>query len=132
MKARSVGSHRLLIVDGCESHQSFEFQDLYNGEKIHVLCMPSHSLNLLQPLNVVCFHCWSGHTAMRPQPRHDTVSTELSTNNMIFILTTRVGVHRLTVSIFGQERERSARALFDGRHVASLIGSRQAMHAMHK
>ena len=54
-KARSVGSHRLLIVDGHGSHQSFEFHQFCKEEKIIVLCMPSHSSHLLQPLDVVCF-----------------------------------------------------------------------------
>ena len=54
-KARSVGSYRLLIVDGHESHQSFEFHKFCKQEKIVVLCMPSHSSRILQPLDLVCF-----------------------------------------------------------------------------
>ncbi|KAF2741722.1 DDE-domain-containing protein, partial [Sporormia fimetaria CBS 119925] len=54
-KARSVGSYRLLIVDGHESHQSFEFHKFCKEEKIIVLCMPSHSSHILQPLDLVCF-----------------------------------------------------------------------------
>jgi hypothetical protein len=54
-KARSVGAHRLLIVDGHESHNSHEFHKFCEEEKIIVLCMPPHSSHLLQPLDVGCF-----------------------------------------------------------------------------
>jgi hypothetical protein len=54
-KARSVGTHRLLIVDGHESHSSHEFHKYCKEEKIIVLCMPAHSSHLLQPLDVGCF-----------------------------------------------------------------------------
>ncbi len=55
IKARSVGSYRLLIVDGYESYQSFKFYKFCKEERIIVLCMPSYSSHLLQPLDVVCF-----------------------------------------------------------------------------
>jgi hypothetical protein len=54
-KARSLGTHRLLIVDGHESHSSHEFHKYCEEEKIIVLCMPAHSSHLLQPLDVGCF-----------------------------------------------------------------------------
>ena len=54
-KARSVGAHRLLIVDGHESHNSHEFHKYCLEEKIIVLQMPAHSSHLLQPLDVGCF-----------------------------------------------------------------------------
>lgn len=54
-KTRTVGSHRLLIIDGHESHHSLEFQDLCAKEEIITLCMPPHSSHLLQPLDVGCF-----------------------------------------------------------------------------
>lgn len=54
-KSRTVGVYRLLIIDGHESHNSIEFQDLCNEEKIITLCMPSHSSHLLQPLDVGIF-----------------------------------------------------------------------------
>jgi hypothetical protein len=54
-KARSVGAHQLLIVDGHESHNSHEFYKYCEEEKIIVLCMPPHSSHLLQPLDVGCF-----------------------------------------------------------------------------
>jgi hypothetical protein len=53
-KDRKVGVHRLLIVDGHESHNSHGFNK-YCEEKIIVLCMPAHSSHLLQPLDVGCF-----------------------------------------------------------------------------
>ena len=53
--ARTVGSHRLLIIDGHESHKSLTFQNLCEGSKIITLCMPAHTSHILQPLDVGCF-----------------------------------------------------------------------------
>ncbi|USP74756.1 hypothetical protein yc1106_02030 [Curvularia clavata] len=50
-----VGARRLLILDGHESHQSLEFQELCKDNNIYTLCMPPHSSHLLQPLDVGCF-----------------------------------------------------------------------------
>ncbi|KAF7575414.1 hypothetical protein PtrM4_070380 [Pyrenophora tritici-repentis] len=54
-KARVVGARRLLVLDGHESHQSLEFQELCKENNIYTLCMPPHSSHLLQPLDVGCF-----------------------------------------------------------------------------
>ncbi|RKK70134.1 hypothetical protein BFJ71_g17692, partial [Fusarium oxysporum] len=52
---RSVGSYRLLILDGHESHHSVEFERYCEANKIITLCMPAHSSHLLQPLDIGCF-----------------------------------------------------------------------------
>ncbi|KAM5528615.1 transposase [Fusarium oxysporum f. sp. phaseoli] len=52
---RSVGSYRLLILDGHESHHSIEFEEYCKENKIITLCMPAHASHLLQPLDVGCF-----------------------------------------------------------------------------
>jgi hypothetical protein len=54
-EARTVRSHRLLILDGHESHKSLAFQDLCEENRIITLCMPSHVSHILQPLDVGCF-----------------------------------------------------------------------------
>ncbi|KAF7579474.1 hypothetical protein PtrM4_037140 [Pyrenophora tritici-repentis] len=54
-KRRTVGSYRLLVIDGHESHNSLEFQQYCKENKIITLCMPPHSSHLLQPLDVGCF-----------------------------------------------------------------------------
>ncbi len=54
-EARTVGSHRLLIIDGHESHLSYEFNKLCKEKRIVTLCMPPHSSHLLQPLDVGIF-----------------------------------------------------------------------------
>ncbi|OWY51599.1 putative transposase [Alternaria alternata] len=54
-KARTVGNHQLLILDGHESHQSLAFQDLCEENKIITVCMPPRSSHILQPLDVGCF-----------------------------------------------------------------------------
>jgi hypothetical protein len=54
-KERTIGTHRLLILDGHESHNSVKFQQYCKEAKIITLCMPPHSSHLLQPLDVGCF-----------------------------------------------------------------------------
>ena len=54
-KTRVVGTRRLLILDGHESHQSLQFQEFCKENNIYTLCMPPHSSHLLQPLDVGCF-----------------------------------------------------------------------------
>jgi hypothetical protein len=54
-KARSVGAHWLLIVDGYKSYNLHEFYKYCEEEKIIVLYMPSYLSYLLQPLDVGCF-----------------------------------------------------------------------------
>ena len=54
-KTRVIGTRRLLVLDGHESHQSLEFQELCKENNIYTLCMPPHSSHLLQPLDVGCF-----------------------------------------------------------------------------
>lgn len=54
-KERTVGSHRLLILDGNESHNSALFDKACKDKKMVTLCMPAHSSHLLQPLDVGCF-----------------------------------------------------------------------------
>lgn len=54
-KDRMKGAYRLLIIDGHESHQSVEFDEFSEQNRIITLCMPAHSSHLLQPLDVGCF-----------------------------------------------------------------------------
>ena len=54
-EAKTVGSHRLLILDGHESHKSLAFQDLCEESRIVTLCVPPHASHILQPLDVGCF-----------------------------------------------------------------------------
>jgi hypothetical protein len=52
---RKLGGHRLLILDGHESHHSDEFEEYCKEHNIITLCMPPHSSHILQPLDVGCF-----------------------------------------------------------------------------
>jgi hypothetical protein len=54
-KKRVVGTYRLLAIDGHESHNSLAFQQYCKENKIITICTPSHSLHLLQLLDVGCF-----------------------------------------------------------------------------
>jgi hypothetical protein len=52
---RTLGRHRLLILDGHTSHESAEFDLFCKNHYIIPLYMPSHSSHKLQPLDVGCF-----------------------------------------------------------------------------
>ena len=54
-KDYTVGTYRLLVLDGHNSHVSPEFDRYCLDHQIVVLCMPAHSSHLLQPLDVGCF-----------------------------------------------------------------------------
>jgi hypothetical protein len=54
-KDRTKGTHRLLILDGHESHESLDFKLYCENHQIITICMPPHSSHLLQPLDVGCF-----------------------------------------------------------------------------
>ena len=54
-KSRSSGAHRLLILDGHDSHVSTDFQLFCKENNIIAICMPAHSSHILQPLDVGCF-----------------------------------------------------------------------------
>jgi AraC-like DNA-binding protein len=54
-KRRTRGVHRLLILDGHDSHHSVVFEDFCKANNIVTLCMPPHSSHFLQPLDVGCF-----------------------------------------------------------------------------
>ena len=45
----------LLIQDGHSSHVSTELVDLARENNIYLLCLPSHTSHILQPLDVGCF-----------------------------------------------------------------------------
>lgn len=49
------GRARLLIVDGHASHVAYPVIDYALKQDIHVICLPSKSTHLLQPLDVGCF-----------------------------------------------------------------------------
>ncbi|KAF4433111.1 hypothetical protein FACUT_8209 [Fusarium acutatum] len=52
---RTIGTYRLLILDGHESHHSVDFELYCKENNIITLCVPPHSSHLLQPLDVGCF-----------------------------------------------------------------------------
>jgi hypothetical protein len=52
---RTIGSHRLLVLDGHGSHLTPEFDKVCRDNNIICICMPAHSSHLLQPLDVGCF-----------------------------------------------------------------------------
>lgn len=52
---RMVGKHRLLVLDGHGSHLTPEFDRVCHENNIIPICMPAHSSNYCQPLDVSCF-----------------------------------------------------------------------------
>ena len=51
----TIGTYRLLILDGHESYLSAQFQHYCTEQKIIILRMPPHSSHILQTLDVSCF-----------------------------------------------------------------------------
>jgi len=47
IKARVVGTHQLLIINGYKSHNSLNFRNYYKEANIITLYMPAHLLHLL-------------------------------------------------------------------------------------
>ena len=54
-RTKTVGTYRLLVLDGHESHHSADFEEYCRTNNILTLCMPAHSSHLLQPLDIGCF-----------------------------------------------------------------------------
>jgi hypothetical protein len=54
-KAAQLGKPRLLILDGHNSHCSFEFLEYADAHNIVILCLPSHTTHRLQPCDVGVF-----------------------------------------------------------------------------
>lgn len=54
-RARTKGSHRMLILDGHGSHQSVEFEAYCKDHSIVPVCLPPHSSHITQPLEVGLF-----------------------------------------------------------------------------
>jgi len=52
---RTVGTWRLLLLDGHESHNSAKFDQFAKEHKIMCFYLPPHSSHLTQPLDVGCF-----------------------------------------------------------------------------
>lgn len=60
---KANGHARLLVVDGHNSHYSFEFLDYACAHRIHVLCYLAHTTHVYQGLDVIVFsvlkQCWA-------------------------------------------------------------------------
>ena len=54
-------NHRLLILDGHESHKSVEFEAAASLNNIHLFFLPPHSSGVLQPLNTGAFSPLATH-----------------------------------------------------------------------
>jgi hypothetical protein len=54
-KHRTIGMHRLLVLNGHGSHVDPKFDQFCLDHQIVVICMPAHSSHLLQPLDVGYF-----------------------------------------------------------------------------
>ena len=47
--------HRLLILNGHNSHCTYRFCKFAADHKIIVICLPSHTMHALQPCDIACF-----------------------------------------------------------------------------
>ena len=54
-REKANGRHRLLLVDGHNSHYTQGFLEYARANQIIVLCYPAHTTHLLQGLDVVVF-----------------------------------------------------------------------------
>jgi hypothetical protein len=54
-KDRTIGTHRLLILDGHGSHATPEFDLFCSENSIITECLPPHTSHILQPLDIACF-----------------------------------------------------------------------------
>ena len=54
----------LLIPDGCSSHISIELIELAKENDVHLLCLPSHTTHVLQPLDVGVFNSFKHHVVL--------------------------------------------------------------------
>src|SRR5580704_13506659 len=81
-KAKANGRHRLLIVDGHNSHYTLGFLEYARDHKIVVLCYPSHSTHVYQGLDVVIFstlkRAWSDE-----QDRFERNGSQVNKSNFI-------------------------------------------------
>ena len=50
----------LLIMDGHGTHMSIELIELARSNDVHLLCLPSHTTHILQPLDVGVFKSFKG------------------------------------------------------------------------
>lgn len=66
-KARQKGSHRMLILDGHDSHISNEVINFCIASDIIPACLPSHTTHRLQPLDVSFFDILSSTIAANSQ-----------------------------------------------------------------
>jgi hypothetical protein len=55
------GTWRLLLMDGYDSHHTFEFLAYAESKKIKVFALPPHTSHFLQPLDVGCFQPMKWH-----------------------------------------------------------------------
>ncbi|RPA76807.1 DDE-domain-containing protein, partial [Ascobolus immersus RN42] len=54
-KPSDPSQHRLLILDGHNSHITVDSLEFCRRNNIHILCLPAHTTHLLQPLDVGMF-----------------------------------------------------------------------------
>ncbi|EEA20812.1 hypothetical protein TMatcc_000803 [Talaromyces marneffei ATCC 18224] len=69
INGRSMGSYRMLILDGHGSHLTAEFDRTCTENNIIPICMPPHSSHLLQPLDVGCFAVLKRHYGQQVEQR---------------------------------------------------------------
>ena len=52
---KSTDGPKLLIFDGHVSHITLEIVNSAKKNNVHIICLPSHTTNVLQPLDVAVF-----------------------------------------------------------------------------
>jgi len=61
--AKARGQKHVMLIDGHNSHYTYEFLKYACMHNIHVLCYPSHTTHIYQGLDIVIFSvlkkCWT-------------------------------------------------------------------------
>jgi hypothetical protein len=78
------GEYRLLIVDGHLSHQTIEFVEYCEKQRIIPLCLPPHTTHILQPLDVGVFSALA--KAYKQLVSHQSALGAQSVDNHQFLL----------------------------------------------
>jgi hypothetical protein len=83
---RIHGQYRLLLLDGHESHQTFEFIEFCNEHKIIPFCLPPHTTHFLQPLDVAVFQPYKHWHALEVDSATRTGCTDFTRIKFLNVL----------------------------------------------
>ena len=108
----------LLIQDGHTSHISIELIELARANDVCILCLPSHTTHLLQPLDVGVFKSFKTHFSKACVSYHSKHPGRVITNDMIASLVSTAYPNAFTPTGVGSTQSTSVKT-FSGSDVLS-------------